>query len=460
MQNRKVFTLLDVSQSIEKTLRTRYSSSFWVKAEMNKLNHYSHSGHCYPDLVEKRDGKIIAQLRGVLWKNDFLRINKIFLDTLKEPLKDGVKILFLARISFTPLYGLTLTISDIDPSYTLGDLEKEKQETIQKLKNIGIYSQNSQLPFPLLPKRIAIISVETSKGYADFIKIVNENPFGYRFFLYLFPALLQGDKAAQKISDQLDRIQKIRQHFDLVAIIRGGGGEVGLSCYNNFGLAHKIASFPLPVITGIGHATNETVAEMVSHYNAITPSKLAQFFLQKFHDFAEPLKIAERKLVDRTEAILKEEGVSLYSQVKLFKSITENAINRNNHKVSSIVNSLFQQSNFRINNENERVDQVIKGIMKNTSLFLDHRERLIFQLKEKLNLGSHYKIKQHDLELTNLEKNVDNLDPINVLKRGFSITLYNGKAVSEISQIKNGDLLQTLIFDGEIISKVEETKNK
>lgn len=460
MQNRKVFTLLDVSQSIEKTLRTRYSSSFWVKAEMNKLNHYSHSGHCYPDLVEKRDGKIIAQLRGVLWKNDFLRINKIFLDTLKEPLKDGVKILFLARISFTPLYGLTLTISDIDPSYTLGDLEKEKQETIQKLKSLGIYSQNSQLPFPLLPKRIAIISVETSKGYADFIKIVNENPFGYRFFLYLFPALLQGDKAAQKISDQLDRIQKIRQHFDLVAIIRGGGGEVGLSCYNNFGLAHKIASFPLPVITGIGHATNETVAEMVSHYNAITPSKLAQFFLQKFHDFAEPLKIAERKLVDRTEAILKEEGVSLYSQVKLFKSITENTINRNKYKVSSIVTSIFQQSNFRINNENERVDQSKKAIMKNTSLFLDHRERLIFQLKEKLNLGSHYKIKQHDLELTNLKKNVDILDPMNVLKRGFSITLYNGKAVSEISQIKNGDLLQTLIFDGEIISKVEETKNK
>src|SRR5690554_65374 len=179
MLDRKIFTLLDVAQSVEKTLKKRYTSSFWVKAEMNKLNFYNHSGHSYPDLVEKRDGKIIAQMRGLLWKNDFLRINKAFLDTLKEPLKDGIKILFLAKISYTPLYGLTLTISDIDPSYTLGDLEKEKQETIQKLKGQGVFQKNHNLNFPLLPQRIAVISVETSKGYADFLKIIENNPYNY-----------------------------------------------------------------------------------------------------------------------------------------------------------------------------------------------------------------------------------------------------------------------------------------
>lgn len=458
MQDRKVFTLLDVTQSIEKTLRKRYTSSFWVKAEMNKLNFYTHSGHCYPDLVEKRDGKIIAQLRGVLWKNDFLRINKAFLETLKEPLKDGIKILFLARISYTPLYGLTLTISDIDPSYTLGDLEKEKQETIQKLKAEEIFEKNHKLNFPMLPKRIAIISVETSKGYADFLKIIKSNPYNYKFFLFLFPALLQGDKAAERISLQLQRIKKVKHHFDVVAIIRGGGGDVGLSCYNNYELASDIANFPIPVITGIGHATNETVSEIVAHYNGITPSKLAQFLLQKFHDFAKPLKEAERKLIDKAELILREEKTNLYSNVKLFRSITENILNINHNSIDNIATFLSQQSRFRFKSEKDVLSSYALAIEKNSHSFLDIQKLAIFQQKEKLDLRSLYKITEHKLELLNMERNVDNMDPRNVLKRGFSITLHNGKAVNELSHLKVGDLLQTLIFDGEISSTVQETK--
>ena len=458
MQDKKVFTLLDVTQSIEKTLSKRYTSSFWVKAEMNKLNYYTHSGHCYPDLVEKRDGKIIAQLRGVLWKNDYLRTNTAFLKTLKEPLKDGIKILFLARISYTPLYGLTLTISDIDPSYTLGDLEKEKQATIQKLIAEGIFERNHALAFPLLPQRIAIISVETSKGYADFLKIIESNPYNYKFFLFLFPALLQGDKAAERISYQLQRIKKIKHHFDVVAIIRGGGGDVGLSCYNNYELASEIANFPIPVITGIGHATNETVSEIVAHYNGITPSKLAQFLLQKFHDFATPLKEAERKLIDMTRLILREEKTNLYTNVKLFRSITENILNLNQNNIGNIATSLSQQSRFRFKSEKDVLDIKTVTIEKNSHSFLDYQKLSIFQFKEKLNLGSHYKIREHKLELHNIEKNVENMDPRNVLKRGFSITLHNGKAVNELSHLKAGDLLQTLIFEGEISSTVKETK--
>lgn len=458
MEDRKVFTLLDVTQSIEKTLRTRYQSAFWVKAEMNKLNFYNHSGHCYPDLVEKREGKIIAQIRAVLWKNDYLRINKAFHDTLKEPLKDGIKILFLARISYTPLYGLTLTISDIDPSYTLGDLEKEKQETIQKLKAEGVFEKNHKLDFPLLPKRIAIISVETSKGYADFLKIVENNPYNYKFFLFLFPALLQGDKAAERISNQLQRIKKIKHHFDVVAIIRGGGGDVGLSCYNDYGLASEIANFPIPILTGIGHATNETVSEIVAYHNAITPSKLAQFLLQKFHDFADPLKEAERKLIDRAGLLLKEERTNLYSHVRLFKSITENVLNINQSNIGNIATSLSQQSRFRFKSENDTLGSFEVAIERSGISFLEHQKIAIFQLKEKLDLGSHYKIKEHTLELLNMEKNVGNMDPKNVLKRGFSITLHNGKAIQELSNLKPGDLLQTLTFDGEIKSEVKETK--
>src|SRR5690606_36413833 len=195
MPEMKIFSLLQVANSIRKTLSERYTSSFWVKAEMNKLNLYQYSGHCYPELVEKENGKVIAQMNGILWKTEYLKANKKFLEVLKEPLKDGIKILFLARITFDPAHGLALQILDIDPAFTLGDLEREKQETIDRLKNEGIYDRNKKLPFPILPQRIAIISVETSKGYADFLSVIDGNPWKYKFFHFLLPSLLKGEKA-------------------------------------------------------------------------------------------------------------------------------------------------------------------------------------------------------------------------------------------------------------------------
>jgi len=167
-----------------------------VKAEMNKLNLYPSSGHCYPDLVEKKEGKVIAEIKANIWRDDYQRINNNFLNVLKEPLKSGINILFCAKITYDPANGLRLRIIDIDPSYSLGNLEKEKLETIDKLKLEGIYNTNRTLQLALLPKRIAIISVQTSKGYSDFIQIIETNPWGYNLFHMLFPALLQGARAA------------------------------------------------------------------------------------------------------------------------------------------------------------------------------------------------------------------------------------------------------------------------
>ena len=410
IDDKKIFSLLEVTKSIQKTLNERYKSSFWVKAEMNKLNFYNHSGHCYPELVEKKDGKIIAQIKAHLWKDDYNRINDNFQKILKEPLKDGIKILFQAKISYDPTYGLALWIMNIDPSYTLGDLEREKQETIIRLKEEDIYTKNKLLKMPLLPQRIAIISVETSKGYADFLKVIDSNLWNYKFFHYLFPSLLQGDKALQSISAQLERIKKVKHHFDVVAIIRGGGGDVGLSCYNNYLLAKEIALFPLPVITGIGHATNETVAEMVSFANEITPTKLAEYLLQKFHNFSVPVQEAEKKIIDRSRRLLSEKKVKFQSEIKLFRSVTENVLMANHYIVSQFKEKLLAQSKLRLENSLS--------------------------------------------ELNNIERNVSNMDPINVLKRGYSITFLNGKAVKNLSQVKSGDTLDTALFEGNIISIV------
>ncbi|CAK0767621.1 exodeoxyribonuclease VII large subunit [Gammaproteobacteria bacterium] len=318
VNDKQVFSLLEVTKSIQKTIAERYKSSFWVKAEMNKLNFYSQSGHCYPELVEKQNGKVIAQMRSNLWKEDYISINNNFKKVLNEPLKDGIKILFLAKVSFESSYGLALRIIDIDPSYTLGDLEKEKQETIKKLNDEKIFNINKSLKLPLLPQRIAIISVETSKGYKDFLGKIESNPWGYKFFHMLFPSLLQGEKIIQSISTQLQLIRKVKTHFDVVAIIRGGGGDVGLSSYNNYELAKEIALFPIPILTGIGHITNETVVEMVSHKNLITPTDLADFLTQKFHNFSVPVKEAQQKITDKSKRLISDEKKNFSRRLNYF----------------------------------------------------------------------------------------------------------------------------------------------
>jgi len=499
VNDKTVFSLLEVTTSIRKTIADRYKSSFWVKAEMNKLNFYRQSGHCYPDLVEKQDGKVIAQIKSNLWKDDYIKINNTFQRVLKEPLKDGIKILFLASISFDPTHGLALRIIDIDPSYTLGDLEREKQETIKKLQDEDVFNKNKTLKLPLLPQRIAIISVETSKGYADFLKVIDANPWSYKFFHLLFPSILQGEKAVEGIIYQLKRIRKVRSHFDVVAIIRGGGGDIGLSCYNNFTLAKEIALFPIPVITGIGHATNETVSEMISFSNGITPTKLAEYLLQKFHNFSVPVQKAEEKIIDKSKRLISDEKTKFQSEVKLFRSVTENILLKNRNEIKGQVQSLFQQSRFRFRNEREYLFSLKEGIRKGTNTFCNNakqeiklfavtmkkdvgthfnavklvinqnaqqvvkgsnvlllsRKENIIQLKEKFSDKSLLLLKNENTELNNIEKNVNNMSPINVLKRGFSITLLKGKAIKNFGKVKEGDTLNTLVFDGSILSIVK-----
>jgi exodeoxyribonuclease VII large subunit len=479
LYDKKVFSLLEVTNSIRNTLASRYTSSFWVKAEMNKLNYYKHSGHCYPELVEKKDGKIIAQIKAHLWKDDYQRINAAFQRVLKEPLKDGIKILFEARIVFDPVYGLSLWIRDIDPGYTLGDLEREKQETLERLRREGLFHKNKALRLPLLPQRIAIISVETSKGYADFLKVIDRNTWGYRFFHMLFPSLLQGDKAVQDITAQLRRIRKVQHYFDVVAITRGGGGDVGLSCFNHYELAKELACFPLPVLTGIGHATNETVAEMVAHYNAITPTKLGEFLLQCFHNVSVPVQNAATTIKEKALRLLDEEQLRFRSEMKLFRSVAENSRNVHRNRLQQQAHQLQSQSRYILGTYNSRLrllqseirkenallmkenslrlKQFISAVQKSSGARLQWLRLQGMQLQQRLLYQSRMASKTHLAGLQALEKNVANMSPENVLKRGYSITLCNGKAVTDITQVQPGNVLHTLIFGGQITSTVQKT---
>lgn len=411
---KKIFTLSQVAGSIKKTLFERYKSSFWVKAEMNKLNHYSHSGHCYPDLVEKNGGKIIAEMRSVLWKGDFQFINQRFIDVLQEPLKDGIDVLMLVSITFDAVYGVSLRILDIDPSFSLGELTKEKQESINRLVKEKIFDLNKELIFPLLPKRLAIISVETSKGLADFLKIIENNIWNYKFEYQLFPALLQGDKAPASILSQLKNIRENYSRFDAVALIRGGGGDIGLTCYNNYLLASELAQFPLPILTGIGHATNETVSEMVAFKNAITPSELADFLIQCFHQFAVPVLEAEDFLGKKVPSLIQEKKRDVYQLSRQFQLASQNALRTQNAEITMLKNAI------------------------------------------KILARQHLSTEENALK--SIEQQINLLHPNNVLRRGFSISYQNGKLVKNIDSINEDEELTTLFYDGEVKSIIKAIK--
>jgi len=413
---KKIFTLSQVAASIKKTLTERYSQAYWVKAEMNKLNFYQHSGHCYPDLVEKKDNKIIAEMRGMLWKSDYQAINRRFIDTVNEPLKDGINILFLARISFDSLYGIGLQIIDIDPTFSLGELTREKLVTIRRLKEEKLFDLNRSLSFPLLPKRLAIISVETSKGLADFLKIIDHNPWSYRFEHRLFPALLQGDRAIESIRRQLSEVRARHQEFDALAIIRGGGGDIGLTCYNDYRLASDLARFPLPVLTGIGHATNETISEMVAYKNAITPSELADFLIQHFHQFAIPVLEAEKVLRRMPLEYLADKRREIGQMSRQFQ-------------LASL------------------------GMIREQGSQCDHlRDHL------KLHVVQFFRNTLSDLE--NMEQHFKILHPDNVLKRGFTLNYQSGKVIKSVSEIKKEEEISTVFYDGEIRSTINKILTK
>lgn len=416
VDNKTVFSLLEVSRSIQKTIAERYRSLYWIKAEMNKLNHYTHSGHCYPELVEKKDGKIVAEIRSVLWKSDYERINALFINTLGEPLREGINMLFQAGVSYDPMYGLSLKIVDIDPTFVLGELEKEKKESIAKLQKEGLFDANRRLPFPTIAKRLAIISVETSKGLSDFFKIIRHNPWGYHFECTLYPALLQGDKSVPSIINQLAIIAERSKEYDAVAIIRGGGGEVGLSSYNNYMLAKAIAIFPIPVLTGIGHSTNETVSEMVAYKNAITPSELADFLIQRFHNFAIPVDEAQRRMLEA-------------------------------------VNRIFEY-------EERLLKQLSEAISWNSKSLLTQEKNKLAQAETSLRLSGRQLVKEQSVQLDNIERLLKLADPKQLLKRGFSISRLSGKAITSSEVLKADDMFEVELFHGKVNARIISKKQK
>lgn len=454
-QNHPVYSLSDIAMSIHRVVERTYPQPYYIKAEILKLNFYPHSGHCYPELVEKDGKDIKAEMRAVIWASNYQRINQRFQQITGEPLKENINILCLASIEYSPKHGLALHIQDIEPTYTLGEMVKNRNAVIERLKKEGVFTYNKNLDMPLLPKRIAVISVETSKGYSDFITTLNSNRQGYRFETELFPSILQGDKAIVGITGRLAEIESRLSEFDCVVIVRGGGGDVGLSCYDDYKLAQRVATFPIPILTGIGHSTNLSVTDMVAHTYNITPTDVAFSLIQYFVLFDEQVQSCYSRMIDCAKRMIAEEKSALADLEAARKVAVPHALSKHRQQLSNMTQQLALSAKEMLIVQNgilnNRADSLARSC---TFLFNNVREQLLLAEKQLPTLG-YQQISSEQEKISNLEEKIRLLHPDNILKRGFSITQLNGKSVTNAAELKSGDELTTLVYQGSVTSVVK-----
>ena len=432
-QPKKVFTLLQLLQNVGRMVAKTYEHSYWIKAEITTINEYKYSGHCYPELVEKQNGKIVAQIRANIWANTYQKIKKNFETVVKEPLKEGMTVVLLGQLNFDPYHGFSINIQDIDPAYTLGDMMRERNAAIERLKKEGLFEKNKRLVLPVLPRRLAIISVMTSKGFQDFNNVLRDYQNRYKPFTRLFPALLQGDRAIESMMQAMANIRQYIHLFDAVLILRGGGSDVGLNAYDNYELAAAVATFPLPVITGIGHSTNETITEMVAWKNTITPTATAHFLMTKYSDFEKSYTETFNIIANTIGNKIKQHRQKLNQNFQQLQNITKQKTQTAHHQL------LFLEKNIKMRTSN---------VLKINERSLTSMTNLLFRIPSANIQNAHNK-----LDIITIKALA--FDPETSLKKGFSITKHNNHIITNLQNLKQGDAITTYLENGTINSIIK-----
>lgn len=456
---RQVFTLSQITDSIARMFDKFYQNPYWIKAEISALNLYPSSGHCFPLMVEKSEGKVKAQLKAIIWKDDLFYISRKFEETTKEPLAEGLNIMFLAYIKFTSTYGLTLQIIDIEPLYTLGEMARDKISSINQLKAEGVFLKNKSIPLPVIIKRIAVISVASSKGYNDLLVTLQNNIQGYKTHVELFPAVMQGKGAVETMARQLRKIKVLKNEFDIVVIVRGGGDDVGLSCYDDVNLAREVALFPLPVITGIGHSTNETVVEMVACVSKITPTDVAHFILSSFREQEVKLNTIQQTLSEAIQGILHFNKVMLNEKLSRLNYSTSNYLNLRWHEIRNLIDNFSDASSTLIFQEKMSINRYEMVISKNPGQIVNQEKSRVFNIENMLKLTTRHYLSLQKNHLDVLDHGLMILSPQHVLKRGFAIVRNNGKSI-QMDDINSGDLLDIETLNYHISSTVNQIRKK
>ena len=388
------------------------------------------------ELVEKEDDTIKAKIRANIWSYTYRNLSGWFESITHQPLQPGIKILVNVTVNFHELYGLSLTVKDIDPSFTLGERAKKKQEVINQLQSDGVFNMNKELPLPVAPQHIAVISSSTAAGLGDFIDQLENNKENFRFEVKLFQAIVQGDEATNSIIEAMHQVNEEIENFDVLVIIRGGGAQVDLDCFDTYDLAAHVAQFPIPVITGIGHERDETITDLVAHTKMKTPTAVAAFLISGLKQFEEKLDL-------------------LYTRTWHH---THNFINQQNNLLDHLKNQLHHLSRRYLAEKESDLDRLGNSLkLLSKSVVNQHKIRLT-DMKKQIKFKPFIILQNHLNKILLFEKSIQLLDPKEVLKRGYTITTISGQLPDRIESIEDDMIMVTKSTMKTIKSKIQQVK--
>ena len=409
-------TLQGLNSMVRAAINESMPARYWVTGELSEVRETA-AGHCYIELVQRDEatGELVAKARGTIWARIYTLLRPCFLEETGQPFVAGIKVLLQVTVGFHELYGYALDVCNIDPAYTIGEMARRRLAVIKRLTDEGVIELNKELPFPLLPQRIAVISSPTAAGYGDFCDQLLGNKYGFVFYPRLFPSPMQGSGVEQGIIDALNRVAADIDLWDVVVIIRGGGATSELSCFDTYDLANNCAQFPLPIITGIGHQRDESVLDIVAHTRAKTPTAAAELLIH---------------------AML-EQGAFVDSAMQEVMSAARAYIDAERQRVNTLATRLPISATLCLQREKMRLQPVVQQLSSEVRLFLREQNHRLDILKEKADAAS----------------------PRHILAMGYSITRVNGKAVRSLGEIAAGDNVVTMVADGEFTSTVTDKRD-
>ena len=426
-------SLLDFNRRIKSLLNDASVAGVWLQAETSDF--HVRGGHCYLELIQKdsNSGATLARLSAIIWANNFNRINYEFATVTGTQLSTGMKIMVLVTASFHESFGLKAVISDVNPEFTLGDMARRRQEILNRLEKEGIIEDNKKLIWAPNPQRIAVISAPGAAGYGDFMNQLHNNSYHIAFYTCLFSATMQGNNTVPSVIDALNRIGENEDLFDCVVIIRGGGSTSDLNAFDNYDLAANIAQFPLPVIVGIGHERDVTVLDYVAAERVKTPTAAAEKLIA--------LNLEQLELIDNIAQLI----------VQKSRDITATAKEQLSYYLSQIpltATRIIAAHKLKLNT----LAQTLPHHALNQTTLQRHR---LQRIADAIKASASQKIEKESLKINSLSDMVMLLDPQNTLNRGYSITLKDGIAVTDATQLATGDNITTILKNGTINSTIE-----
>ena len=409
----EAISLQQLNQLVASVINQTFTDAVWITADLSDMRVAS-NGHCYMQLVEKdpKRGTMLAFANAHIWSNRWWLIRDTFQQQTGQAFASGIKVLLQVQVTMHEAYGYSLNVLDVDPTYTLGEMARRRQQIIAQLQEDGVIDMNRELPFPTLPQRIAIISASEAAGYGDFCHQLHDNEWGLCFYTHLFPATMQGDKTESSVIAALEKISMYEDVFDVVVIIRGGGASADLASFDSYDLAFYIANFPLPVITGIGHDRDQTVLDRVAHTSVKTPTAAAALLIDALSQQLSDLQDLQEAIVDNTHGRIEREQLHL-----------------------------------------NRLINIVRG----THISLGQQLNKLQLTGERIKMLTTQRIQSDNQKLTYLERTIQMAQPDNILKRGFSITRLNGHAIRSAAEVPAGAKLEIQTADGrlEVITNIK-----